>query len=336
VRFGTFAWVDAGDRPLHQLYDDHLRLAALADELGFFAYHLAEHHNTPLGMAPSPSVFLAAVARETARIRLGPLVYLLPLYRTQRLVEEICMLDHLSHGRLELGVGRGVSPWELGHNGVEASASRQLFNEALDKLVAGLHGDGSSFGQLGGAPIELRPFQRPHPPLAYATTQPASVEWAARHGLHLMGLGPAAAWGANVELYRRTWAEHRDDPGRYNAHVDEPRIGLNRQVIVAETDAGAVELARRVHPRFAASFVCLWEANGDRSFRTRVDLDTSMANETILVGSPASVQAMVERTIEGGGVNYLSCSFAWGGLSLAEASRSMELFAREVMPAFAG
>ncbi len=132
MQFGTFVWVDDADRPLHQLYDDHLHLAGRADELGFFGYHLAEHHNTTLGMAPSPNVFLAAVARETTRIRLGPLVYLVPLYRTQRLVEEICMLDHLSHGRLELGVGRGVSPWELGHNGVDANRSRELFLDALD------------------------------------------------------------------------------------------------------------------------------------------------------------------------------------------------------------
>jgi alkanesulfonate monooxygenase SsuD/methylene tetrahydromethanopterin reductase-like flavin-dependent oxidoreductase (luciferase family) len=336
VKFGTFAWVDAGGRPLHRLYDDHLLLAARADELGFYAYHLAEHHNTPLGMAPSPSVFLAAVARETSRIRLGPLVYLLPLYRTQRLVEEICMLDHLSHGRLELGVGRGVSPWELGHNGVDAAASRQLFTEALDQLVAGLHGDGSAFGQLGGAPMELHPHQRPHPPLSYATTRPESVEWAASHGMHLMGLGPAAAWGSNVVLYRETWAARRSDPGRYNGHVDEPRIGLNRQVVVAETDADALALVERVYPRFASSFICLWEAHGDDTFRSRIDLDASIRHETILVGSPETVRALVERTIEQSGINYLTCSFAWGTLSLEEAGRSMALFASEVMPAFAG
>jgi len=335
MQFGTFAWVDVDDRALHQLYDDHLGLASLADDLGFAIYQMAEHHNTPLGVAPSPSVFLAAVARETTRIRLGPLVYLLPLYRTQRLFEEVCMLDHLSHGRFELGVGRGVSPWELGHNGVDVANSRELFLEALQGLMAGLRGDGSHFGDLGGAPLEIQPFQNPHPPVSYATTIPESVKWAATQGMNLMGLGSAAAWAPNVELYRETWAAHQGDVGRYNGHVTEPRIGLNRQIIVADTDAEALELLRRVYPQFSASFIKLWEANGDDTYRMRIDIEAALTNETVFVGSPESVRAMVQSMIDQTGVNYLGGSFAWGSITGEEAGRSMRLFASEVMPHFA-
>lgn len=336
MQFGTFVWVDAGDRPLSELYDDHLRLAGLADELGFFAYQMAEHHNTPLGVAPSPSVFLAAVARETTRIRLGPLVYLLPLYRTQRLVEEICMLDHLSHGRFELGVGRGVSPWELGHNGVDASRSRELFTSALDDLLAGLQGDGSAFGDLGGAPIEIEPYQKPYPPLSYATTMPETVQWAARHGMHLMGLGPAAGWAPNVALYRQEWEAHRDDDGRHNHHVEAPRVGLNRQMVVAESDDEALATLKRAHPRFADSFIHLWEAHGDETFRHRVNLQDAIDGHTILVGSPDTVRAQVQDIVDETGIDYMGCSFAWGGLSFEEARRSMQLFADEVVPAING
>ena len=74
---------------------------------------MSEHHSTPLNLTPSPSVFLAAVAQRTKRLRLGALVYVLPAHHPLRLAEEICMLDHLSHGRAEIGVGRGVSPFEL-------------------------------------------------------------------------------------------------------------------------------------------------------------------------------------------------------------------------------
>jgi len=108
------------------------------DAAGFVGYHLAEHHATPLGMAPSPALFLTAAAQRTRRIRLGPLVYLLPLYHPLRLIEEVCMLDHLSGGRLELGVGRGASPYELGYFGVDAADTRAIFTEALAVLVAGL------------------------------------------------------------------------------------------------------------------------------------------------------------------------------------------------------
>src|SRR5438132_2929835 len=117
ITFGLFDWIDRRDAPLADLYEERLQLLEAADAAGFFCYHLAEHHATPLGMAPSPGMFLAAAAQRTRRIRLGPLVYLLPLYEPLRLLEEICMLDHLSRGRLEIGVGRGVSPYEVSYFG---------------------------------------------------------------------------------------------------------------------------------------------------------------------------------------------------------------------------
>lgn len=86
VAFGLFDWIDRGTTPLHQLYAERLRLLEAADAAGFFGYHLAEHHATPLGMAPSPALFLTAAAQRTQRLRLGPLVYLLPLYNPLRLI----------------------------------------------------------------------------------------------------------------------------------------------------------------------------------------------------------------------------------------------------------
>ena len=110
MKFGIFDYIDARDEPLEKTFDDRLALLQAAEAAGFYGYHLTEHHATPLSMTPSPSVFLAAAARETRRIRLGTLLYLLPLYHPLRLLEELCMLDHLSGGRLDIGVGRGVSP----------------------------------------------------------------------------------------------------------------------------------------------------------------------------------------------------------------------------------
>jgi alkanesulfonate monooxygenase SsuD/methylene tetrahydromethanopterin reductase-like flavin-dependent oxidoreductase (luciferase family) len=112
LRFGVFDWVDDGDRPTADLYEDRLRMVEYADRGPFWCYHVAEHHGTPLGLAPSPNLFLAAAAQRTRRIRLGTLVNVLPLYDPVRLWEEVCMLDHLSGGRLELGIGRGGSPGE--------------------------------------------------------------------------------------------------------------------------------------------------------------------------------------------------------------------------------
>src|SRR3989454_9047016 len=138
IAFGIFDHVDRADVPLGTLYEQRLRLAASADAAGFRSYHVAEHHATRLGMAPSPGVFLAAVAQRTRRLRFGPLVYLLPLYPPLRLIEEIAMLDQMSGGRFELGVGRGISPYELAYCGLNFLEARGMYEEALEVIVAGL------------------------------------------------------------------------------------------------------------------------------------------------------------------------------------------------------
>jgi len=242
--FGLFDWIDRGTAPLHRLYAERLQLLEAADTAGFFCYHLAEHHATPLGMAPSPALFLTAAAQHTQRIRLGPLVYLLPLYNPLRLIEEVCMLDNLSGGRLELGIGRGVTPYELGYFGVDAAGSRPIFDEALTVLVAGLTQRKLTFAgkhyQYHDVPMELVPYQQPYPPLWYPTHNPESVLYAARHGYHFVTLGAAAHVRELVDMYRQTWEMHRHDPDRLNGHVTAPRVGILRQVVVASTDEEAL------------------------------------------------------------------------------------------------
>src|SRR5579862_7238881 len=98
MKFGVFDYIEGSDAPLAKTYEERLVLVQALDAAGFHGYHLSEHHATPLSMTPSPSIFLAAAARETKRLRLGTLLYLLPLYHPMRLYEELCMLDHLSNG----------------------------------------------------------------------------------------------------------------------------------------------------------------------------------------------------------------------------------------------
>src|SRR3984957_14815573 len=137
MKIGLFDHVEHGDRPLATLFDERLTFARAADDAGIYCLHVAEHHATPLNMVPVPGVYLGAVARATRHMRLGPLVYLLPLYSPLRLIEEICMLDHLSHGRLEVGVGRGVSPFELNFHKVNHDQSREIFLDAYDCILKG-------------------------------------------------------------------------------------------------------------------------------------------------------------------------------------------------------
>jgi alkanesulfonate monooxygenase SsuD/methylene tetrahydromethanopterin reductase-like flavin-dependent oxidoreductase (luciferase family) len=340
VAFGLFDWIDRGTAPLHQLYEERLQLLEAADAADFFCYHLAEHHATPLGMAPSPALFLTAAAQRTRRIRLGPLVYLLPLYNPLRLIEEVCMLDHLSGGRLELGVGRGVTPYELRYFGVDPAGTRAIFDEALAVLIAGLTHERLTFAgqhyQYHDVPIELHPLQQPYPPLWYPTHNPESVVYAARHGYNFVGLGPAAYVRQLGEAYRQTWAAHQQDPGRLNAHVAAPKVGVLRQVVVAETDAEAQAAAQATHATWYRSIIKLWHDHNDHSCDGLFAWEPSLQNETILFGSPARVREQMGRLVEASGCNYVICAFAWGTLPHEQTLRSLRLFTEEVMPAFAG
>src|ERR1700730_7034583 len=137
VRFSIFDWLDESGRDASETYEDRLKMAELADKVGYYCYHLAEHHGSALSSTPSPNIFLSAVAQRTQRLHIGALTYLLPLYNPLRLLEELCMLDQLSRGRLEIGVSRGPSPIESAQFHVRPEDARPMFREAMDLLVMG-------------------------------------------------------------------------------------------------------------------------------------------------------------------------------------------------------
>src|SRR6266853_1772624 len=235
MQFGVFDHMDASGEPLALLFENRLKLAEAYDRLGLYALHVAEHHSTPLGMSPSPSVFLALAAQRTKRLRLGPLVYTLPLYHPLRLAEEICTLDQLSGGRLELGVGRGVSPLEIASFGVvmKALASRRVSFRGV-------------YYQFDDSPFILEPVQKPHPPLWYGVFNAESTEWAAGAGVNVVTNLPAVAVRAITDRYREHWAKLGRDPKRI------PFMGMNRHMVIAETDHEAMEIGRRAYRRWFA------------------------------------------------------------------------------------
>src|SRR5580700_8047421 len=113
MRFAVFDHNDSSGRPPATQLAERLALIEAYERLGYYAYQLAEHHSTPLGIA-TPHLMLAAASQRTSTIRLGTLISILPLVPPLRMVEEAATLDQLTNGRLVLGVGRGVSPVETG------------------------------------------------------------------------------------------------------------------------------------------------------------------------------------------------------------------------------
>jgi len=376
LQFGVFDHIEpVPGLSLQQIYAERLRYIERLDSAGFYAYHLAEHHTPAVhSLAPSQNVFLAAASQRTQRLHLAPCVYVLPLHHPLRLIEEICMLDHLSGGRLEVGVGRG-GVLEAYFWGSEADVERnyQRYRETLAIVQAGLSHDDLTFTgefySFTDLPMRLRPVQRPYPPLWYMR----NVEIAAQEGMHAIIVGSLDSFEANVRRYHALWEEHQG-PGALTVQGTAPKIGLVNHLVVADTDAEAVALAKpawdeyvwnlETPRRLEAERRGLTQFTGNNRFRRPAGLpDREAAREHYRI--PAHTPEEQQRRATPGGLggdgrgagfsvmagspprireymeeycatgaNYFVCSFQWGNLSHDHAMRSLQLFVEEIMPSY--
>jgi alkanesulfonate monooxygenase SsuD/methylene tetrahydromethanopterin reductase-like flavin-dependent oxidoreductase (luciferase family) len=331
VLFAVFDHNDSTGLPPARQLDERLELVTAYERLGYFAYQLAEHHGTPLGIA-SPHLMLAAASRLTSSIRLGTLISILPLVPPLRMVEEAATLDQLTKGRLVLGVGRGVSPVETGFHGVPGDEAQPRFDEAFEILRLGLSSDvvdfHGTFYDIDAAPVVTRPLQQPLIPW-YATRTPDKARWCARLGMPMMALVPSPAVRSLTDAYRDEWASL----GR--AAADLPPLGVSRQIVLADTTDKAQEIAGRAFEPFTANLSYLW-----RKFN--VPMPPGVASGTFesvpdghrYAGDPDGARAWVAHHARTAGVNYFALEFGFGDMTPAEILRSAELFATEVSPAF--
>lgn len=253
MKFGVFDHMDRSGPDLGQLYQDRLALVEAYDRAGFYGYHVAEHHGTPLGLSPSPSVFLSAVAQRTERLRFGPMVYVLSTYHPLRILEEICMLDQLSCGRLEVGIGRGISPIESSRSmasrmrAKQSSATRKRFLCFLRVAAVGplLRAASTSASRASRwSSIRYRSRSRrcgtaslvPLPriglrsvaSMAYVMARPA-LSAASRTGTGLPGSGSAVI------------------------PQDLPLLAMSRHIVVADSDTEVYEEARDAYDQWFAN-----------------------------------------------------------------------------------
>ncbi|MBL8382031.1 MAG: LLM class flavin-dependent oxidoreductase [Burkholderiales bacterium] len=336
LRFGVFDHLDDSGAPLAEFYENRLRLAEAYDRLGIDYYLTAEHHATPLGMAPSPSVFHSAVAQRTRRIRFGPLVYTLALYHPLRLAEEICMLDHMSRGRLQLGVGRGISPFELGYYGIDPGEAQARYLEGFAIVMQALAAARSAGRELSFAgrfhtfarvPITLGPLQAPHPPLWYGIGSPEGVPWCVANRCNVVSNAPLQQVRVMTDAYRAQW--------RAAGHADSqlPALGTTRHLVIAPSAAEANDLARRAYARWHASFMHLWVRNDAKpGAYFPATWDELVQAGRALAGTPEAVREELAAQIRQTGVNCILTRFAFGDLPFDVSLRSAELYADRVMP----
>lgn len=329
MKVGVFDHLDNATLPIARFLEERLTLIEAYDRAGFHAYHLAEHHGTALGMAPSPNVFLASVAQRTRSLRFGPMVYALPLYHPLRLAQEICMLDQLSGGRLQIGFGRGSSPAELRFYGVDPAEAEGIFRHhlpiVLEALETGVYREPDRAAPHDAIELKVACLQKPTPPVWYGVHSPESAERAALRGWRTISLDSAEEARACSLAYRRAV--------RADAASEDALLGLGRFIVVAETDCEAQDLARRAYPHWHEAFTHLARKLGSTARHPRPDTwDALHGQGKGVAGAPDTVARFLRAQMDESQCNYLVGQFAFGDLTATELAQSLELFRARVWP----
>ncbi len=338
--FGIFDHIEGiPGTPTAKLLKDRLDLIRMADQAGFTGFHLAEHHGTDLCMAPNQEVFIAAASQITETIRMGPMVKILPLHHPVRIIEDMCVVDNLTNGRLEFGVGRGVAPIEhywLGSNWPE---STERFEDILgiicDALATGeISSANSKFFDFPTMPMSTKPVQE-HIPFWY----PGSPVMAGRHGMSLMWPGPINR--EVYDLYVETWNAHKGDTARMDGPNSVPRVGCTMMLSIAPTEAEAIEVAtrgvnglmRRANAVHQWDVEVLGEQAADAAL---IPLRRIAAHiyDSIPAGAGTASQ-ITDRfgaILEKGLTDYIVFQIPTGDMTLEEAKRTMDIFCSDVKP----
>jgi alkanesulfonate monooxygenase SsuD/methylene tetrahydromethanopterin reductase-like flavin-dependent oxidoreductase (luciferase family) len=343
IQFGLFDHIEGREgETAEEIYEDRIAFLKRAEEGGFYAFHLAEHHGYKLSLSPTAAVFLAALARETTDLKLIPTVVCLPLHDPVRVFEDLAMLDVLSHGRLELGVGKGITPYEhlqFGHSPEEASARSK---DILEMLLTGwetgiISSEKSEFYDFVELELPFKPVQQPYPPLWTA----GNVETAGRGGHNF--IFPTVISPEMRARYDELRTESRQQPGHHNPHVDTPRIAQCQGLVIADTDEEARDIARRSW-NYYKELLQPTHGNIPPHLQTEIpDWDNPLAkhmmsldpidSQLVIAGSPETVRDYYVDQASRGIANYFILMLPFGDLTAAESWKTLESFITEVIPA---
>ncbi|GAA4075515.1 LLM class flavin-dependent oxidoreductase [Actinomadura miaoliensis] len=351
MKFSTFhLFHQNAGQSAREVYDYQIEVIELLEELGFDGVWVAEHHFRDYGVVPNIFTMLAHLAARTERLRLGTGIVVLPLHNPIHVAEEAAMVDLLSGGRLDLGVGRGYQSVEFENFGLDLGEARDRFNECLDMMVGLWTQDGYEYkGRYYGTgrPLTLtpRPLQKPHPPLHVAAISPETVEIYAARGLPILA-DPAAPF-RKIAKAAETWhaVAAANDVDTAGAELVASRI-----VYVAPT----IEQAREDQARFEAAFDRSRifnvqsapidprtgeAAKGFEYYQNRYLKGGSVDNEfrweqLEVIGDPERVIGQI-KMIQEMGYSHLMCDFgSTRPMPVEEMKKVLKFFAAEVMPAF--
>jgi limonene 1,2-monooxygenase len=343
MKFGIFL------APFHRHYENptlslerDMRLIEMLDELDYDEVWVGEHHSAGWETIASPEVFMGIAAQRTRRIMLGTGVISLPYHHPLMVANRMVLLDHLTRGRVMLGVGPGALLSDAQMLGIVATRQREMMEESLDVIMRLLTEPEpitykSDWFELHNATLHLRPYTKPHFPIAVASVQsPAGVTLAGKHGAGVLSLGsfvglrgavdPKAQWAIAEE----TAAKHGKTMNRAEWRLVTPlHVAPTREEALADIQEGGTEFLRKY-----------WvDALGNRHNVPYPDDEATLIEQLSdsgqwIVGSPdeciAAIEHLQEITGGFGGLMFRAQEYA----TPEKTRRSYELFARYVMPRF--
>lgn len=311
--------------PWPQLYQETLDQACYAEQLGFSSIWLSEHHFSEEGYLPALTAMLGALAQRTSRVRLGTAVLLAPLHHPLRLAEDFAVIDQLSGGRLDVGLAPGYKPDEFAVLGVPKRERGARTDETIEILQRAWRGAPFSHAgrhfQFENVVVAPPPVQQPGPPIWVGGNSLAAAHRAARHGVCFM---PDS--GAGVELYDA----YRDQLPAAAA----PRLATNRVLFAAASREEAWEICG---PHFLYQFNAYrqwFSAAGDDDTHGAELTDPSVLSpEHYFVGTPDDILAAIQASQQRLGYQELVFWARPPGLPAGQATASLELIAKHVLPA---
>jgi alkanesulfonate monooxygenase SsuD/methylene tetrahydromethanopterin reductase-like flavin-dependent oxidoreductase (luciferase family) len=335
----------------NRLYHRYLDELEYAEELGFDAICVNEHHQTPYGLMPSPNLMAAALARRTSRVKIMVLGNAIGLRGNPlRIAEEIAMLDHLSNGRIVSGFVRGLG-FEYFSHGINPTRSRARFNEAHDLIIRAWTSDEpfewvSPNYEYRYVNVWPRPLQKPHPPVAVpGSGSRETMRWVAEHGYSYMSVF------APARVIKRWFQTYRDAVAEAGAELDRGKICLMMPVYVGKTDKEALAEAKphtewlfhkalkygrelRDPPGYVSTSSLRGLLAANVKPYPQTTFQEFVENRQVLVGSPATVTEQLDELREEMGFGAFAPVLTVGDMPQERARSSMELFAHEVMPYF--
>jgi len=337
---GTFLLMQSPSaRSSKEIFDRGVELAVAAEALGYHNVWMAEHHFSTYGYLSRPIQLATYVAAKTKTLRVGTAVIVVPLHHPMVVAEEIATADILSGGRFDIGLGRGYQHYEFERFGLQLDEGRARFDESVDIIVKSFEGKPFTYdGKLYKLPetsLFPQPLQKPHPPVWIVAQSPYAIEATVRRGFNVLtgGFGvPIERMGEFRKLFDTCVGEMKPP---------QPlSVGVQRAVYVThdEADARAAAEEARWNMRVTLSLRNHYErVEGGRAVPIPVpnepDVD-DLLDRFLVIGTPDTCIRQIKRVQELVGITHFNCSFWFGDLEHPRVLRSMELFAREVMPAF--